>query len=207
MLEVLAREEGVSFRNFAIAACPPILGDPAPFVALSRYPDCAASLQLAWPALGGYQVVILSALWLSYDQRGADFFPSLEVGLRALTKRGQRVILLSQTTLLKDYDGRCYLKTLKLQQLECAHRPQPLAVEVVRINAKLHALAARLPGVEYFDTNYYLCPRGQCAVTNSLGVPNYFDSSHLNVKASENLGEKILSLTGVPAFLKQSSRQ
>jgi peptidoglycan/LPS O-acetylase OafA/YrhL len=205
MLEVLAREEGVSFRNFAIGACPPVLGDPAPFVALGRYSDCAASLKLAWSALSGYQVVIFSALWLSYDQRGAEFFPRLEVGLRALTERGQRVILLSQTTLLKDYDGRCYLKTLKLQQLQCAYRPQQIADEVVGVNSKLQALAARMPGVEYFDTNAYLCPQGQCAVTDAQGVPNYFDGSHLNVRASRSLGEYIFALTGTPTFLKQSS--
>lgn len=206
MLEVLARQEGFTFRNFAIGSCPPLLGDPAPFVRPERHHDCTESLRLAWPAVKDYPLVIIGASWSSYDQVSADFLPRLEVSLRSLTEHGQRVVLLAKTTVLKDYDSRCLEKSLKLYLLDCAQQPQQLADEVARVNAKLQALAARLPGVSYFDTNRYLCPQGLCSVYNPQGLPQYFDVSHLNVKASKNLGEIILAQDGVPKVLRRDTR-
>ena len=206
MLEVLAQQEGFEFRNFAIGSCPPLLGDPAPFVQPNRYQGCTESLRMAWPAAKGYPLVIIGASWSSYDQVSADFLPRLETSLRSLTEHGQRVLLLAKTTVLKDYDSHCREKSLKLRFLDCVQRPQRLPDEVVLVNAKLQALAARLPGVSYFDTNRYLCPHGLCTVYSPQGLPQYFDFNHLNVKASEGLGKSILAQDGVPAVLRRNIR-
>lgn len=205
MLEVLALQEGFTFRNFAVGSCPTLLGDPAPFVPPDRHAACTESLRLAWPAVKGYPLVIIGASWAHYDQASADFLPRLEASLRSLTAHGQRVVLLAKITVLKDYDGHCLEKSLKLQLLDCSRQPQQLADEVVRVNAKLQALAARLPGVSYFDTNRYLCPQGLCAVYNPQGLPQYVDRSHLNVNASENLGRSILAQDGVPKVLRRDT--
>ena len=49
MLDVFGRSAGFRFRNVEIGSCPPIDGDPGPFVEARRETDCRASLEMIRP--------------------------------------------------------------------------------------------------------------------------------------------------------------
>ncbi len=66
-------------------------------------------------------------------------------------------------------------------------------------------MAARHPGVVYFDANEYLCPKDACSMTDASGQRRYFDPGHLSVYGSTELGRQILAHDGVPAALDFSS--
>jgi peptidoglycan/LPS O-acetylase OafA/YrhL len=207
MLEVIAVNEGFSFRNFSVGSCPPILGDITRFVQLSRRSDCKDSLQVAWPAVVNYPLVVLGASWTDYDSLSVHFMRDLEASVRGLTDRGQRVILLAKSTRLENFDSRCLEKALKLGFLSCVSQPRPLPDDVRLVNAKLQALAERTPGVTFFDTNRYLCEQDLCPVYDPHGFPVYFDANHLTVKSSRDLGNAIVLRNEVPQDLRSDSHQ
>ncbi len=202
MVEVWSQQAGFTFRNFAIGSCPPLLGDPAPFVRPDRRASCAESLEVAWPEVMRYPIVILGASWSGYDQAAPGFMQRLEDTVRRLTENGQQVVLMAKTTVLKGYDGRCSEKSLKMHFLACAQPPQSLAEEVAKVNEELRLLAGRLPGASYFDTNRYLCPENKCPVYGPKGQPLYFDASHLNVPASTELGRRTMAEGNLPEALR-----
>lgn len=192
MLQTVAESAGFSFRNYAVGACPPVMGEPHAFVHAERLSDCQNSLTMAWDDAKAYPVLVLGGSWLAYVQRSPLFMARLEATLRTVVSRGQRVVLLAKTPQLLSYDSHCREKALKATWLSCsAHGPQ-VDAEVNAVNQALAELAARIPGVQFFDPTPQLCPEGRCKIYESSGLPLYFDAGHLTVKASRQLGQALL---------------
>ena len=66
--------------------------------------------------------------------------------------------------------------------------------------------ADSMPGVEYFDANEYLCPDRLCGVRGDDGLPRYFDSYHMSIPESWNLGSRIVASDGVPPIFELGIR-
>lgn len=192
MLKAVAETTGFSFRNYAIGACPPVMGDPQPFVHAERLSDCRESLALAWTDSQAYSVLVLGGSWLDYGRRSPIFMARLEETLQLVAARGQRVVLLAKTPQLSGYDSHCREKALKLPWLNCAGLDQRFSSELQDLNQALREMADRIPGVKFFDASSQLCPEGRCKIYADDNTPRYFDASHLTVKASHELGLAVL---------------
>jgi len=206
MLEVFAHSAGYRFRNLEIGFCPPVLDPDAAGVDPARRADCVASLALAWPLLQDYSVVMLGASWTNYQLRSPAMLAQLRTTIESLQAQGIGVVLLAKIPTVRDYDRLCTLKKLRVGLLDCAYAPQPMAEDVAAINVQLAALAASLPGVAWFDPAPYLCSGGQCASQSPAGAPRYYDSSHLMVSGSVEIGQAVLAREGVPAALNVCDR-
>jgi len=183
-----------------------LLSDPAPYVVAKRVDDCRSSQALVSDALPQFKVVIISASWLSYRDNSADFLDRVADLVRELTSRGQHVIVLGRAPQFPGFDRRCAEKALRFPHMSCADHVVPLQSEVVDINQRLLGIAAAVPNAAYFDANGLLCPQSNCRLNGSDGWPQYFDSSHLSVSGSTELGRKILASGGLPTVFRVLSR-
>lgn len=202
MIGTFARASGVRFRNLEIGSCPPIVGDPKPFVDAHRVSDCRESLDAMRPIINESQVVIISASWLSYQAKSAKFLETFFDTAREMAGRGKLVILIGKAPEMVGFDRLCREKALSFPFLDCPTINLPLSPDVANINEKLHQFAQRTANVQYFDATHYLCPDGICSTHGRDGEPLYYDQSHLSMSASWKLGDEILMMDGVPVVFK-----
>ena len=206
MLQALAVYAGTRFRNVAVGACPPLLLDPSAYVDARRLDDCLASAALVAAELPRYRVVVISAAWSTYVARSPALVDDVDALVRALTQRGQVVVLIGRAPVLSNFEPRCAERALRLPLRECPESAEPLAAAVVEVNRRLRDLAAATPGASYFDANGYLCRGGTCGRRTLQGLPRYLDASHLTVTGSRELGQAIVAAEGLPPALDSLRR-
>jgi hypothetical protein len=118
--------------------------------------------------------------------------------VRELAGEGKLVILVGKIPTVPGYDRFCVVKALSYPLLECPNFTSVPSKEIVEINAQLRRFAAGNANVRYFDATPCLCPNGVCPAFDSTGTPIYFDSSHLMMAVSWDLGTNIWKAAGVP---------
>jgi peptidoglycan/LPS O-acetylase OafA/YrhL len=198
MIAVFAREQGFRFRNVEIGLCPPIEADPADFVTAKTLADCRDSIKTVRQSIDAYPVVLISAAWSLYQSRSDRFLDVFFDTARALASRGKLVVILGKVPVISTYDRLCWEKTLSFPFMKCWTPSVPLAQDVASINARIKEFADSAPNVEYFDVTNYLCPNGECSAFDKSGKRIYYDSSHLTLAASWELGNDIYQRDGVP---------
>ena len=194
MLGVFARNHGFQFRNVQIGACPPLVSDPTDFVATKRLNDCRYSLELVWPLLQEYEVVILSASYPGYQARSQLFLSRFFSTIETLTNQGKLVIIIGKAPVIASYKRLCREKAISFPLISCEVADVPLGRQVKNINEALMLFAKKSDNVEYYDANKYLCPNDICSAFNKEGELIYFDSHHLALFASWQLGNKIIEV-------------
>ncbi len=192
MIGAFAKKENFRFRNIAVGACPPLFGDPAPYVTAARLADCRESAAIAKQAIAPFTTIIISANWPVYQERSAQFLQAFFETVNTLEKSGKHIVLIGKVPIFQTYDRRCEEKALSYPALDCPTFTATLDADVGQINEKLKAFAAGKSNVKYFDSAHYLCPQNRCSPFDSKGRPNYYDASHLSMPASWMLGESIL---------------
>jgi len=198
MISTFAIKEGFRFRNLEVASCPPIFGDPVEFVSAKRLADCRESVTVARPVIESFKTVIVSASWTTYQERSPKFLDTFFDTASALAREGRLVILIGKVPIIPDYDRRCREKTLIYPYLNCQFPSVPLSDDVAQVNARLREFARNTPNVKYFDVTPYLCPHGLCSAFDLRGKPRYYDSEHLSMPGSLELGTDIWQRDGVP---------
>ncbi len=199
MVGAFAKKDGFRVRNIAVGACPPLFGDPKAFVAATRLTDCRDSAATVKQAIGPFKTIVISADWLMYQGRSAQFLDAFFETVSSLEKDGKHIILIGKAPVFPNYDRRCEEKALSYPGLDCPPFTAALGTDVAQVNDQLKAFAARSANVKFFDTAHYLCPKNACSAFDSNGRPGYYDASHLSMPASWKLGEDILQFGGVPA--------
>jgi peptidoglycan/LPS O-acetylase OafA/YrhL len=188
----LAAKAGFAFRNFEHSSCPPLLGDPTPFVDPRWLDKCRASLDLARKHIWNYEIVFLGATWQIYDDIGKSNGESLESELQGLvqtlTAKGTRVILLAKIPTIATFDHSCEKKRLKVPWVNCQLLGLSPQVQS-SFNDALRRIAASNPKVAVLDPQAMFCDGTTCNAYQA-GEPLYFDLRHLNFESSWRLGRK-----------------
>jgi peptidoglycan/LPS O-acetylase OafA/YrhL len=197
VIGAFAEHSGFSFRNLAIGACPPIFGDPTAFVASRRTADCLAAAAPVRDTVRRFPVVIVSASYTVYLKQSARFLDVFETTVSALAEQGRLVIILGKAPVIWAYDRRCREKALAYPSMDCRPFKARADPGVTAANARLKDFAALMPRVEYFDVTDYLCKAGECSPFEG-DRPLYYDSGHLSMPASWELGKRIVREDGVP---------
>ncbi|MEZ5549084.1 MAG: acyltransferase family protein [Pseudomonadales bacterium] len=198
MLGVFAREGDFRFQNLEIGSCPPINSDPADFVAAHRLSDCRGAIELVWPNLKQYQVVVISASWSGYQSRSDQFLKTFFRTANSLAEQGKLVILLGKIPVISSYDRYCREKALSYPVMKCESPQIEIPANVADANAQLEAFASQTKNVEFYAITEYLCPKSKCSPIDERGRPMYYDSSHLSLPASWQIGKRIFLEEGVP---------
>ena len=204
MVGAFARSGGYRVRNVEHSACPPIDGDPEPFVDADIVSDCRASLAMARPLIEQFDNVIISSTWDSYKDAEA-LMPRLFDTVKRLTARGKHVVLIGKVPEIENYDPLCREKALAYPLLRCRNATATPSPEVVQLNQQLRTFAQSTANVSFYDVTDVLCPGGVCASLASTGAPIYYDRLHLTLRASWALGERVLHEQGLPAAFRLPS--
>lgn len=202
MVSVLAERARLAVRNVQAYSCPPVEQDPQGMVDAKRLDDCRASQAIVLPAVDAYPVVVLAGSWTGYAASALD---AVTATAQRLAQRGHAVVLLGKSPVLQGYDRDCEHKARAFPGGDCPKEPLPNLAAVSRVNAVLRDFADRTEGVEYFDPNHLLCPEGMCPLRNAKGDVVYFDSSHLTMQASWELGRDIVRASATDPILIAAS--
>lgn len=203
MLGEFTRHSALRFRNLEIGSCPPVLGDPAPFVEARRLQDCRNSLKLVQGVLAQYDMIILGASWSQYQARSPQFFEQLSATVSQLTRQDKKVVLLGKVPEVPGVRRGCQAKALTYPALDCQPSGGEIKPEIAAANDYLRQLARQDRNVAYFDANAYLCDNGVCRAHEADGSLRYADASHLTMPYSWRLGRRIYDAEGVPAAFSQ----
>lgn len=207
VIEAFARAGEFAFRNVQVQSCPPIDGDPRPFLYERDVENCRESLALIRERLPGFDVVGLAASWPGYLAGRDDFLNHVFALAERLASSGTLVVLLGKAPVPDDFDRRCEAKALRFPGMDCRLPAKPLSATVAAVNSSLQAFADRTSGVEYFDLTAYLCPAGSCVATSSSGELIYVDAHHLSLEAARELGDSIVSADGLPLPFVRVAKQ
>lgn len=193
-----AEQSNFSFRNLEIGACPPIDADASDYVQAKRLADCRKSRDLVINAVKDYQIVIISADWLRYQEKSDQFMDVFFDTVQSLLAMNKKVILLGKAPIFASYDRLCREKSISYPFISCKVPDVPLDSKIAALNQRLKKFAKTNGNVSYYDFNKYLCPDGICSVYDEAGKLMYYDSSHLALMYSWEIGRKVVDQEGVP---------
>ena len=142
--------------------------------------------------------MLISASWSAYQSHSDRFLDTFFDTVRALASRGKLVVILGKVPVISTFDRLCWEKALSFPFMNCRAPSIPLVEDVASANARIKAFADSTPNVEYYDVIKYLCPDGKCSAFDKSGKPIYYDSGHLALSASWELGKEIYQRDGVP---------
>ncbi|MFW2405972.1 MAG: acyltransferase family protein [Gammaproteobacteria bacterium] len=203
VIEAFAEAGGFAFRNVQVQSCPPIDGDPDPYLYEPDVDNCRESLAIIRARLPAFDVVGLAASWPGYQTGQNNFLAQVFSLANRLAAGGTLVVLLGKAPVPEDFDIRCEAKALRFPAVNCRPPPKPLSADVATVNATLQSFAAETDGVEYFDLTPYLCASGPCMTTAADGAPMYVDAHHISLAAARELGEEIVSTSGLPGVFRR----
>lgn len=198
MVGAFAQKQGFTFRNLQISACPPVIEKVEKYASRKYLANCRASLKRLWPMLKEYKVIIVSASWLNYQNRSAGFLVSFYKTVNSLTNNSQEVIILGKAPVIPSYNQDCLARSLSFPFIKCNESLTYLDSKIEEINLALLKFSQLTERVEYFDANDFLCRNKNCSAYNKNGKPMYFDTSHLSIPGSWQLGKDIIRHEGVP---------
>ncbi|MEJ1121090.1 acyltransferase family protein [Phyllobacterium sp. CCNWLW109] len=191
VLGVLAKSEGVSFRNIEHSACPPILNDPSRFTTDFFKRTCKISSELIKPLLDQYDHIIIASSWAQYDNFSPNFQSQIKETLESLSLRGKKITVLGQATRFPKYDRECTERALKLGT-DCVGASVIKNAGITIYNQQVKKIAESIPNVRYVDFNDLLCNGRNCSPYIGT-TPLYFDTGHLSISGSWRLGEVALA--------------
>jgi hypothetical protein len=194
VFSVLSEVYGFSFRNFAHAACPPVLQEPERFSDERFRESCRSSNEVAGGVVDRYGSIILSASWDVYMHRGKDVFETaLASTIQRFSQAGKQVIVVGVIPRIQGFHRECDLRAIKVALLDCDDSPLESSESIDASNAKLRELVER-NGATYVDFNEPLCADGWCS-SHVDGELLYYNRSHLSVAGSHRLGELVAGTT------------
>ncbi|MCB1887570.1 MAG: hypothetical protein KDH20_08175 [Rhodocyclaceae bacterium] len=193
-----AAQAGARFRNAENQSCPPIFGDPVPYLFDRDRANCIASIEAVRAHIDRYAVIVLAASWPGYAAAAEGFVDRLTETVLALVGRGKHVVLIGKAPVQNGVDRRCALKAARFPGVDCAVAPAQLDDDVKSINARLRQFAEGHTEVGYFDLTDALCRNQLCAAFDEQGESLYVDPHHLSLPAAWRLGRSMLARDGMP---------
>ncbi len=184
-------KQGVSVVNRSLSACPPLKENSGKYASNKRKSDCEEGMPRIWDEAKEYERLIISASWVSYEERASDFVDDFFKQLSPLIEDNKEILLVGKMPVFDDYDRYCREKTLSMPWLSCEVEDIEIGEDVRTINAQLKGFSERYENVNYVDIYTTICPNGVCSIYSDHDDVLYYDRSHLSRKASWSIGESL----------------
>lgn len=184
----LAVDSGISVRNVAMGACPPLRRDMLPYLQARRIEACTNGMPKIWDEAEKYQRLIISANWPHYQSINDEFMPLFFSQLSKWIDEGKEITLIGKAPNFPLYDRRCREKSISIPWISCDVEPQPISSDIEAVNAMLRDFAESHPNVHYIDFNHLVCNDGFCSIYDNNGEILYYDDGHFSEKGSWQLG-------------------
>ncbi len=204
ILRIAAETQQLRMRSVALGACAPLTGSLQGMVAENRLAACEQGMEQVWARARDFELLIVGAAWDNYARNSPQVWARLESQLTALVAQGHRVLLLPRVPQFADYDAACPAKRLRVGNW--LHCPTELVPSDTGddANARLAAMAKRVPGVLFLPLHEALCSGGRCPVTDPQGHNLYADPAHLSVHGSQHLAAELQRTNRMPNLLSPS---
>lgn len=189
---VVADAQGVRMRSVALGSCAPLAGSLQGVVADSRLSACQHGVSHILQRARDFPLLIIGAAWAAYARNDPGVWARLDSLLTDLVAQGHSIWLLPMVPSYADYDAACPAKRVRVGDwLKCPSALVPRD-DWNDTNARLTAIARRVPGVRFIPLQEHLCIRGApCPVADAYGRNLYSDPSHLSVHGSNYLVDVI----------------
>lgn len=198
MFRVAAEAQGLRMRSVALGACAPLAGSLKGVVAERRVEACEQGVPQMLYRARDFPLLIIGAAWDSYARNSPGVWRRLESQLRELTAQGHRIVLLPRVPTFANYDAACPAKRSRVGNwLHCPLElvPSDLGSDT---NARLAAIARRVPGVQFLPVHEALCAENRCPVADAQGHYLYSDPGHLSVHGSQHLAAELRRKNRLP---------
>jgi peptidoglycan/LPS O-acetylase OafA/YrhL len=198
MFRLAAEKQGIRMRTVSLGACALLPGSLRGVVPDNRLHACERGVPAILERARDFPVLIIGGAWTQYARNDPNVWSRLEAQLRRFTAQGRRVVLLPGLPEFADYDAACPAKRVRVGHwLSCPAALTPVDNRAAA-NARLKAMAAKVPGVEFLSIHESLCAGTSCSVADSQGHYVYADPSHLSVYGSRNLANALLRSGQMP---------
>ena len=191
----IANQQGWSFRNASHAACPPLLKSVKEFVPPSRFKDCQTSNDLMKKEIQKYDALFVSASFTHYQNFNNQFMDQFEKTITDLSKTKRKITIIGKAPVFENFDRHCLAKTINYPLLNCLAVKQSDKEYILELNERLESFADNIANVYYIDFNSTLCDP-ECSPYRNES-PIYFDSSHIEILSSWELGTLIMEETEI----------
>lgn len=191
LLRTFSDEYGFVIRNVTQSACPPLLIGDTSWVNRKFVEGCDRYRKLLVQEMDDYDVLIVGAVWDTYDRaQGASFRSDVEKTVERYAAAAKRVVLLANLPMFDDYSRECERRRLRVSLINCRNTNR-VKDKLLPINAFLARLSEKYANVHYFDPRHMLCRDGFCSPYID-GTSVYFDRNHLSMPGSILLGKRLL---------------
>lgn len=192
MLRVFADHYGFSFRNATQSSCAMLLDVSNQRWVSEKYArGCTTYRSAVKSQLSKYDTVIIGGSWINYDQLwGEEFRLKFKNTLSTVSSQVKNVIVLADVPSVLGYHRECPSRSIRMPHLQCETRYLKNS-EAASINKYLHVLSDTYPNVHIFDIRGQLCKDDMCSPYFN-GNPVYYDSGHLSMVGSQEMGEKMI---------------
>ena len=184
MLDVMAKDAGISLMDYTMDGCPPILGYSPDSSATYYATRCRERNAAVFALLSAkpFGRVVLAGDW----PREPEVEPLLAASIEAVLRTGANLTLILNNESINRADS-CPIRVLMYHQNStCAGPRQGPPAYFAR-------LRSRFPQVTFIDPNQVICRGSKCSPV--IGdTPLYRDSGHLNDVGSRLIGQALLRM-------------
>ena len=203
VIGAIAEHQGFAFRNLQNSSCPPIDVDAGEYAHPERVASCNASQRTIFKALDRYDRIIVSADWTAYQRRSEEFLNVFYSAIEQWTAKGKDVMIVGKAPVFSGYDRLCREKSISFPGIDCMVTASAISKDIERVNSALKAYASEHRRVDYFDLNDYLCQQALCSIYDEEGEVLYYDSSHISLNGSWQLGRRLVNDGLIPNFFNR----
>lgn len=189
MLRVFSENYGFSIRNATQSSCPIVFDHEFDWINSKYKKGCSIYTHSVVQEAKKYDTVIVGGNWSKYYSK-EGFKKSFQNTIGQLAKTTKHVILLAKIPLFPGYNRECEIRTIRLNALDCSTRFDNTLVDNIS-NKFLRSIAKKYDNVDYFEVRSQLC-KGEFCSPYLDGNPVYFDSGHLSMMGSEQIGRKMI---------------
>lgn len=201
ILGVFAQQLNSSFRNFSHASCPPLISNPTSALKSTKVEECKKSQLVVSNELSKYDNLIIGASHTDYADNSDDYLTDFSSMVLNLSQSKKAILLLGKAPVFENFNRNCMKRSLSIPYMNCENVAAPISKKIQLMNNKLKELASLKDNIYYFDVNSYLCPHDICSPYGKTSEVLYFDSSHIEMKASWRIGQDIYNNKSMPKLM------
>jgi peptidoglycan/LPS O-acetylase OafA/YrhL len=183
MVDVMAKDEGVSIMDYTMDGCPPILGysssKPSAYAEKCKKRNDAAFVMLR---TNHYGRVVMAGDWPKSEEAGKLLMASIE----AVLGTGAKLTLILNNESIKNA-ASCPLRKMMYGTSQGCEQPRQ------GLPQYFNEIRTRFPLINIIDPNQVICHEKTCSPLMG-STPLYRDDGHLNDIGSRLIGQALLNM-------------
>lgn len=194
--KVIADKYGIAMRNISHPICPPFgVEEIAPYTPKTNQESCQNFNKVFRENLQKYDTLIISSFWTYYSEQSKTLLSDIENLVNEFPEK--QIIIGLTVPMFARFDTQCYMKSVKIPEMNCESRDKVPYAEEYAINKDIRKLSRKYKNVSTFSFFDEICKENYCS-SYLDGKPIYWDGYHLSGQGSELLGKRAVDQDKFP---------